>query len=268
MAIRVVLRGGGDLATGAAVRMFRSGMQVIVCELPEPYAVRRTVSLAEVVFSNQISIEDVSSCLVGSIKDAVLQFSRGIPVMIAPKLSDLQEYQPDVVVDGRMLKEAVDYNLQEKPKIIGLGPGFVCGKNCHAAVETRRGPNLGRVIWTGETEKDTGEPEKVRGIANDRVIRANQQGVFYSKLKIGDRVNKGDIIGAIEKTLIYSPIDGVIRGLLHDGLTVSFGLKIGDIDPRKDEILVNKISDKALAVGGGVLEAILSWPDIRRKLSE
>ena len=268
MAIRVVLRGGGDLATGAAVRMFRSGMQVIVCELPKPYAVRRTVSLAEAVFSKIIKVEEVSSCLVKSVKEAIMQFSLGIPVIISTKLSDLQECEPDVVVDGRMLKNAVDYNLQEKPKIIGLGPGFICGSNCHSAVETRRGPNLGRVIWTGETEKDTGEPEMVRGIGNDRVIRANQKGVFYSMARIGDLVNKGDVIGKIEDQLLYSPIDGVIRGLLHDGLRVFPGLKIGDIDPRMDKSLVNKISDKALAVGGGVVEAILSWPEIRRKLTE
>lgn len=268
MTIKVLLRGGGDLSSGVALRMIRVGMQVLICELAQPYTVRRSVSFAQAVYSNLIRIEDISGQLVDSIVNAQEIFSSmTIPVLIDPNLNCLEEFNPDVIVDGRMKKDIPEYNLLDKSRIIGLGPGFTCGINCHLAIETRRGPLLGRVIRKGTPENDTGIPEKVGNYTSERVLRASTAGIFQAKAKIGERVLAGQVVGVIDGSLITTPFDGMVRGLLHDGLPVTKGLKIGDIDPRFDQGLIEIVSDKALAIGGGVLEAILSWPELRKKLA-
>jgi xanthine dehydrogenase accessory factor len=62
---------------------------------------------------------------------------------------------------------------------------------------------------------------------------------------------------------MLAAFDGVLRGLAHDGLLVVMGEKVGDLDPRMDPASCREISDKSLAVGGGVLEALLTQPNLR-----
>jgi xanthine dehydrogenase accessory factor len=268
MTIKVLLRGGGDLSSGVALRMARVGMQVLICELAQPYTVRRSVSFAQAVYSRTIRIEEISGYKVDSLQNAQTIISAGsIPILIDPNLHCLEDFDPDVIIDGRMSKDNPNYYLQCKPKIIGLGPGFFCGINCHLAIETRRGPLLGRVVREGSPENDTGIPEKVGNYTSERVLRASTAGIFHAKAEIGDHVLAGQVVGVIEGDLITIPFDGMVRGLLHDGLPVTKGLKIGDIDPRFDSGLLEKVSDKALAIGGGALEAILSWPELRIKMA-
>jgi xanthine dehydrogenase accessory factor len=267
MTIKVLLRGGGDLASGVATRLHRVGMDVLIAELPQPLVVRRLVAFAEAVYANQVNVEEITAQLVDSIEmvDAVLG-DRNLPVMIDPQLNNLAAFAPDVLVDARMIKRPPETGMDIAPFVIGLGPGFTVGENCHAVIETLRGHHLGRVIWQGQAAPDTGIPETVAKEQADRVLRAPVDGEVKAIAEIGDKISHGQLIAEVGHVKIEAPFDGVLRGMVRSGLVAKNGMKIGDLDPRNDPKYSREISDKALAVGGGVLEAILSHPDLRHKL--
>ena len=268
----ILIRGGGDLATGVAIRLIRSGLRVVVTEIPQPLAVRRTVSFAEAVFAEQITIEGVTAHRIPDPTDSfrilMILGKQQIPVLVDPDCTSAKALHASVIVDARMTKrppEPIGYVPQ---LYLGLGPGFEAGMNCQAVVETRRGALLGRVYWHGGPDPDTGQPEG----DPQRVLRAPADGTFIAYKQIGDHCEKGELIAEIQASFEYppskiiSPFPGVLRGLLHPGLFVPCGLKIGDIDARDDPRLCQMVSDKALSVGGGVLEAILSRPELRTTL--
>jgi len=260
----VLLRGGGDLATGVAHRLHRAGFGVVITELAQPLCVRRAVSFAEAVYAGAITVEGVTARLVTD-ADAVPSEARvravlaahEIPVLVDPQGRALDLLRPTVVVDARLAKRNLDTSLHDAPLVIGLGPGFTAGVDCHAVVETNRGHHLGRVYWQGGAEPDTGQPEPVRGFGVDRVLRAPCAGVFVGRKRIGDAVLAGEIVAEVDGAPVVATFSGVLRGLLHDGLTVAAGLKVGDLDPRGVHEHCFTISDKARSVGGGVLEAVL-----------
>ena len=267
MAVTIVIRGGGDLASGVALRLHRVGLNVVIIELPQPLAVRRTVSFAEAVYEGQITIEGVSARLVSADQHQVAMEAGEIPVVIDPEANILKNPllispQFTVVVDGRMLKQAPD-PLPIKPLMhIGLGPGFVAGEDCDSVIETQRGHTMGRVIWEGSSQADSAKPE---GDAR-RVLRAPKDGVLKSDAKIGDHFESGQSIATIDDEVVAAPFAGVLRGLLRPGLNATKGLKIGDLDVRDDPNLCQLVSDKSLAVGGGVLEALLARLEVKGKL--
>ncbi len=265
----VLVRGGGDLASGVILRLHHSGFHVMVAELNDPLTVRRLVSFSSAVHLGTFTIEDVEGVLASS-SDAALNVlaNHKIAIMIDPQASRLLSLNPVAVIDARMLKTEVFSDLQEKPMLIGLGPGFTAGKNCHAVVETNRGPYLGRVYWNGSCQEDTQIPEKVMEYSHERVLRAPENGIFHQVASIGDILHPGDLIATVEGKPLIAPFKGVLRGLIQDGLKVTAGMKIGDIDPRCDPQLCRIVSDKALAIGGGVLEALLSNPEIRMQLGK
>ncbi len=265
----ILLRGGGDLATGVALRLHRVGLKMIITELAQPLAVRRLVSLGNAVYSGQMSVEGVTSQLAKSLRQAREVLARGeIPVFVDPELENPYERDFNIValVDARMRKRPPGTGLDAAPLVIGLGPGFVAGVNCHAVVETNRGHFLGRVLWEGAPEPNTGVPGKVGPYQHERVLRAPQEGVFRTMVEIGARVNAGTQLAVVGPQVITAPFDGVVRGLLVDGLAVHRGMKVGDLDPRNDPRLAITVSEKALAIGGGVLEALLTRPEVRSVL--
>lgn len=252
------MRGGGDLASGVALRCFRAGWNVLVTELEKPLAVRRLVSFSQAIYDLVSLVEEVKGVRVGSIDEVERAIASGdLPVIIDPDCTIYKLFHPDVIVDARMQKEAPLFPFDEVPLYIGLGPGFIAGKNCHVVVETVRGPFLGRVLWEGAAEADTGLPDPVNGIRELRVLRSPADGILIPRAHIGDLVDQGDPIAEVNGQVISSPFPGVLRGLIQEGVQVTRGMKIGDIDPRKDPRLCKLVSEKALAVGGGVLEAIL-----------
>ena len=263
----VLIRGGGDLASGVALRLHRAGMRVVICELPQPLAVRRLVSFAEAVNSGEVSIEGVIGRKVMDPFDSlrVLQIlAKGqVPVLVAPEAKAAQVLHPSVIVDGRMLKQPPEQLRHSARLYIGLGPGFTAPKNCSAVIETKRGHHLGRVIWQGQAEIDTGMPEAVGERRSERVLRAPVEGALQTFIEIGTHAEAGDNIAEVSSVAVQAPFMGVLRGLLPSGMHVTQGLKIGDLDPRDDPELCRLVSDKSLAVGGGVLEAILATPDVR-----
>lgn len=263
MTIPVLIRGGGDLASGVVMRLHRAGIGVLIAELEKPLAVRRTVSFAQAVYSGEIEIEGVRANLVSDIEEAGKLSSQGIiPVLIT---SDLLEIAP-VLVDARMTKRQPDVRLSSAKLVVGLGPGFVAGTHCHAVVETLRGHNLGRVFWEGSAAADTGVPGSIVSYQVDRVLRAPADGFLEPRAEIAQQLRQGDLVATVRGVEIRAPFDGVLRGLIHPSVELHQGMKIGDLDPRDDPGYCYRISDKALAIGGGVLEALLTRPEIRSQL--
>ena len=265
---RVLIRGGGDLASGVAIRLHRAGIRVIITELEKPLAVRRTVSFAEAVFDSVCEVEGVQARLIEMDQLPAWDDTDGIPVLIDPSAEILSVIHIPVVVDARLTKQPPSPLSQEVALHIGLGPGFHAGRNCHAVIETNRSHTLGRVIWDGAAQPDSGEPEG----DPRRVLRAPADGIVVAHANIGDHLQKGQLIAEIRSenakrtSQVVSPFKGVLRGLIREGLRVPENLKIGDVDPRDDKSLCNLVSDKALAIGGGALEAILSRREIRNSL--
>jgi xanthine dehydrogenase accessory factor len=257
----VIIRGGGDLASGVALRLFKAGFRIVVTELPRPLMVRRSVSFGQAVFDGTCRVEEVTGELAATPLEAQELMQTGkVAVMVDPKASSCQALAPVVLVDGRMTKLASDQRLDAAPRVIGLGPGFTAGVNCHAVIETRRGHTLGRVYWQGSAEPDNSIPEPVLGLDVQRVLHAPANGRLVAQVMIGDVVEKGTLVAKVDGIPVLSKIKGAVRGLIQDGMVVKHGMKIGDIDPRCDVSLCFQVSDKALAVGGGVLEAMLGDP--------
>jgi xanthine dehydrogenase accessory factor len=254
--------------------LFRAGLEVTITELPEPLVVRRKVAFAEAVYLGSFQVEDVPGCLVQNFSESDACFNRRcIPVLVAPGVDQIGDYvssiqpaRPLVIVDARMNKTAPEAYPFKCDLLVGLGPGFTAGCNCDAVVETNRGHQMGRVIWRGSAQQDTGLPEVTSSESLRRVLRAPEDGSLVAFAEIGDHLEPGQQIARIGSAVLTSPFKAVLRGLLHPGVAVKKGMKIGDIDPRDDPTFCYLVSDKALAVGGGVLEAILSRPELRGAL--
>ncbi len=263
----VLIRGGGDLASGVALRLYRAGLRVVITELPQPLAVRRTVSFSEAINTGEVTVEGVRARRVTDAADSlrVLQIlSKGsIPVLIDPEASSALGLHPTVIVDGRMNKRPPEPLRHTARLFIGLGPGFTAPKDCHVVIETRRGHTLGRAVWQGSSIPDTGVPEGLLEHRAERVLRAPADGTLETFTQIGDHVEESQPVAQVAGLMVTAPFPGVVRGLLKPGQTVSAGVKIGDVDPRDDPSLCSLVSDKSLAIGGGVLEAILSRLELR-----
>lgn len=263
----ILLRGGGDLASGVAYRLHRAGLSLVITELPQPLHVRRTVAFAEAVYAGTASVEGLRARLVANPTDIQATLEHGeLPVVVDPDLELLPDLQPLALVDARMTKQPPETDMETAELLIGLGPGFMVGGNCHAVVETMRGHDLGRVIWQGAAQADTGQPGSIAKYDVDRVLRAPAAGQVQPHAKIGARVKAGDLVAEVAGAAVRAEFDGVLRGLVHPELTVVQGMKIGDLDPRNDPAYAQRISDKALAIGGGVLEALLTRPEVRQRL--
>lgn len=267
-AVRVALRGGGDLGSGVAYRLVQSGFPLLITELPAPLLVRRAVSFGSAVIENEICIEGLCARCVESLEAAYETQAAGlIPVMVDPAGDSLAAYAPAVLIDARMNKRPPEGWPGQPLLRIGLGPGFAAGENCDAVIETNRGHFLGRVIWQGAPEADTGVPGEMKGQTTGRVLRAPNAGSVRALQPIGTRIRPGDPLIMVGGTLIRAGIEGVLRGVVHDGIEVEAGEKIGDLDPRAQPEYCFAISEKSLAVGGGVLEAILHSKAIRALLA-
>ncbi|MFP4087375.1 MAG: selenium-dependent molybdenum cofactor biosynthesis protein YqeB [Desulfobacteraceae bacterium] len=254
----IVIRGAGDVATGVAARLWRSGFCVIMTEISHPLTVRRTVSLSDAVYDGEALVEDLTGRRVECRAEIRKAFQeRVIPVTVDPEAAIVEEMAPYAVIDAVMAKKNTGARMDLAPLVVGLGPGFTAGRDVHAVVETKRGHTLGRVIWNGPAFPNTGIPGEIQGVGAKRVLRAPGPGMFKGICAIGTHVEKGATVAYAGDMPVIAPISGMLRGLLHDGVWVETGLKSGDIDPRDIRENCWTISDKALAIGGGVLEAIL-----------
>lgn len=256
----VLIRGAGDLATGIALRLFRSHLRVVMTDLPQPTAIRRTVCFSQAILYGSYQVEDVTAERAETEDDVRRILSAGqIPVLADPRAVCRAWLRPDVVVDAILAKKNLGTAITDAPLVIGVGPGFCAGKDCHAVIETMRGHTLGRVLYEGSPLPNTGVPGVIAGYAAERVLRAPAAGVFEPKLEIGAQVKKGDVAAVVDGKPMLCRIDGCLRGLMQEGAVVFKGMKCGDVDPRGIPDNCTTASDKAIAVGGGVLEAILHF---------
>ena len=254
----IIIRGGGDLASGIALRLHQVGFQVAILELDKPLAVRRTVSFSEAVYEGAQTVEGVVSRLVSADQFQVALEAGEIPLVIDPQANILNNQfltspKSTFVIDARLLKKEPEPLPANVALHLGLGPGFTAGSNCDAVIESRRSHTLGRVYWQGAAQPDSRQPEG----DTRRVLRAPANGFVQPLKSIGDLCREGETIAKVGDAIIVSPFDGLLRGLIHPRVEVAAGLKVGDIDSRTDPDLCRLVSDKALAVAGGVLEAIL-----------
>ncbi len=254
----VLIRGAGELASGVAHRLYSSHFRICLTDIDEPQAVRREVSFCEAVYDGEKAVEGVAAMLVASSGKISEAWQKGkIPLIVDPEAEIRDSLKPDVLVDAILAKKNLGTYLEDAPLVIGLGPGFAAGKDVHVVIETNRGHNLGKMLLTGEAEPNTGVPGEIAGFTADRVCRAPGAGKFLNVKRIGDFVQAGDVVATVNNEPVKALISGVVRGLLRDGTAVYRGMKAGDIDPRGNRENCYSISDKARAIGGGVLEAIM-----------
>src|SRR5512142_1861556 len=231
--LKVLIRGGGEMATGIAHRLHQSQMKVVITEVEAPTAVRRTLAFAEAAYSGSQTVEDVKAVRVENRTEIEAQWQKGQIALIVDRDARIREnLEPDVMVDAIMAKKNSTTRISDAPLVIGIGPGFVAGVNAHAIVESNRGYHLGRVLWSGAAEPDTGIPAPVSGYTEERVLRAPREGRFRGLREIGDHVQSGETVAEVDGVSIPARISGMIRGMLRTGVAVPAGLKVGDIDPR------------------------------------
>lgn len=257
----VVIRGAGDIATGVALRLHHSGFRVVMLEMAKPTVIRCSVAFAQAMFDGETTVEGVTARFAADVDEVPALLRAGIiPVLADEKASLLPVLRPDGLVDAILAKANKGTYRGMAPITIALGPGFEAGKDCDAVIETNRGHYLGRVIYQGKAQANTGIPGNINGETTRRVMRAEVAGKIRCCVKLGDVVNQGDIVAYIDDTPVMAPLNGMVRGLLNDGLSVTVGFKIGDVDPRGLAADFTTVSDKARAIAGAVLEAMMAVP--------
>lgn len=261
----VVVRGGGDIATGTIQKLYRSGFKVLVLEIDKPTAIRRNVSFSDAVYNGNTVVEGIKAALVKNEYEINNNWENGvIPIAIDSSGELINKIKPNIVIDAILAKKNMGTCKKMAPITIALGPGFKAGEDVDVVIETMRGHNLGRLIFEGSAIENTGVPGEIGGYSKERVIYSSNNGVIKNISNIGDIVEKGQVIALIGEENVLATISGILRGIIKDGTEVYKGLKICDIDPRLKEIEnYNTISDKARSIGGGVLEAILMMKKIK-----
>ena len=259
----IIVRGGGDLATGTIYKLKQSGFPVLILEVPQPSAIRRNVAFCEAVYQGTQTVEDMTCYLAQSMEQAEEFLLEGkLTVLVDPMGDFIPKLQPLAVVDAIIAKKNLGTKRTMAPVTVALGPGFLAGADVDAVVETKRGHNLGRVLWSGSAAANTGIPGLIGGFGKERVIHCPAKGILRNVKHITDMVSRGEIIAVVETengtVPVKATLDGILRGLIRDGYPVDVGFKMADIDPRADEYSnCFTISDKARCIAGGVLEAIL-----------
>jgi xanthine dehydrogenase accessory factor len=255
----VLIRGAGEIASGVAHRLQRSHFKVCMTEIPHPLAIRRAVAFSEAIYEGEKEVEGVRGKFISKPEEIESVWKKGdIPILIDPDGKKTRNFlKPDVLVDAIMAKRNLGTQVDDALLVIGLGPGFAAGKDVHIVIETNRGHHLGKMILKGTAEPDTGIPGEIGGYTMERLLRTMKKGIFHPQKSIGDRVNKGLVVAVVDDFPVIAKISGLLRGLLREGAEVRKGMKVGDVDPRSKKESCFTISDKARAIGGGVLEAVL-----------
>jgi len=254
----VLIKGAGDLASGVALRLYRAGFQVVMIEIPQPTAVRRTVAFCQCVYDGAAQVEGVRARRAEAVEEVPGIIGNGeIPVLVDPDCQARAALHPAFFVDAVLAKGNTGTSITDAPVVLALGPGFAAGVDCHGVIETKRGHDLGRLILEGAAIPNTGVPGDIGGYTVQRIIRAPADGLFEPLVAIGQQVREGQPVARVSGETVTAQLNGIVRGMLQKGLPVARGMKAGDIDPRCEARHCFTVSDKARAIGGGVLEGML-----------
>lgn len=260
----VIIKGAGDIASGIALRLFHSKIKIIMTDLPKPTSIRRTVCFSQAIIDGTAVVEDVKAVFAKNTDEALKIMNDGnIPVLTDEKAECIDILKPDIVIDAILAKHNIGTKITDAPTVIAVGPGFTAGVDCHAVIETQRGHYLGRVLTQGSAAKNTGIPGNIGGYTTERIIRAVKDGVFMQNAKIGDIVEANQTVAFVDGEPVKCSVGGILRGILPSNTVVFKGMKSGDVDPRANVEHCFTVSDKALAVGGGALEACLRLSDAK-----
>jgi xanthine dehydrogenase accessory factor len=263
----VLIRGAGELGSGVAYRLVKAGFSVIMTELAQPLMVRSTVSYGTSIFYETVVIEGIIARRATPDQIPAFLAEGIIPVLVDPDGDSIRTFRPPVVVDARPAQINLDTTIDDAALVIGFGDSFTAGINCHAVIETNRGHTLGRVIWQGSAELERGQLSGINGKDAEHVLRVFVDGELVELVAIGDRVKAGDVIVRVGDVPIIAPFDAVLRGLIDSMIPITRGMMIGELDPHANREHCFTISDQSLAIGGGVVEAVLSAPQIRKILN-
>lgn len=255
---RIVIKGGGEMASGVAVRLHRAGFRrILILETAAPSAVRRLVSFSEAVHEGRQRVEDVAARRIGDAGELEEAWRGGeIGLAVDPEWKFLPLIRPRISIDAIVAKRNFGTRIGEAAFVVALGPGFVAGRDAHRVVETSRGHNLGRLYAEGPAEANTGVPGDIGGYTRERVLHAPAAGTVEAYREIGQSVKAGEVVCAIGGVPVPAKIDGVLRGLVRPGIRLAAGRKLGDVDPRNKPEYCRSVSEKARALGGAVLEAV------------
>ncbi len=254
----IAIKGAGEMATGVAWRLHAARFKIVFTEIEKPMAVRRAVSFCEAVYDGVKTVEGVTTRRVESADEVPAVWEAGdIPLLIDPDMEQARQLKPDVLLEATLAKRNLGTSMNDAPLVIALGPGHTAGRDAHFVIETNRGHNLGRLITEGEAAANTGVPGNIGGFTSERVFRSPAEGVFEPKVRLGDLVEKGQTVAVVAGVEVSAGVSGIVRGLIRPGVRATKGLKIGDVDPRGNREYLETISEKARAIGGSVLEAIL-----------
>lgn len=272
MSVRIMIRGAGDLASGIAWRLYQAGYkEILMAEIGIPTTVRRTVAFSPAVYQGEMTVEGVTAKLVTDPEETEKALEEGhIALIVDFEAESRKWYKPDILIDAILAKRNLGTKIDYADFVIGVGPGFTAQVDCNCVVETKRGHYLGRVLTEGSAVPDTGVPGNIGGFTSERIIRAGGEGSFHALRKIGDLVKRGEKLAEVtddltgQKTVTYANIDGVVRGMLQENVHVTEGMKSGDVDPRGQVEYCETISDKALGIAGGVLQAVSAFDFSRR----
>jgi xanthine dehydrogenase accessory factor len=258
--LTVLIKGGGEVASGVAHRLYRAHFKVCLTETPNPQAVSRGVSFSEAVYDGEKEVEGVVAKLVKSASEiSTLWGENKIPIIVDPEMAIKNILHPSILIDAIMAKRNLGTKLTDADLVIGLGPGFKAGKDVHLVVETNNSERLGEVIFAGEAEKNTGIPIAIDGLTSERVVHSSGDGLFVTEREIGEQVSAGEVIASVGRRMVKAPIGGVVRALLRSGVQVKEGTKLVEIDQVASKEICYSIRARVRAIAGGVLEAILVW---------
>jgi len=254
----ILIKGGGEVASGVAHRLSRAHFQVCMTEIPYPQAVSRGVAFCEAIYDGEKEVEGVVARCVGSVSEFFKVWRENkLPIIVDPETSTKDSLHPDILIDAIMAKRNLGTKITDAPLVIGLGPGFQAGRDVHMVVETNNSESLGEVILDGETERDTGIPVAIGGLTVERVLHSPTNGLFLASKEIGDPVATDEVLASLGGQALKAPIGGVVRALLRSGVQVEKGTKLAEIDPVENKEICYRIRARVRAVAGGVLEAIL-----------
>jgi xanthine dehydrogenase accessory factor len=258
--LTVLIKGGGEVASGVAHRLYRAHFRVCLTDTPQPQAVSRGVSFSEAVYDGEKELEGVVAKLVKSASEIDTVWGENkIPIIVDPKTAIKDTIRPSILIDAIMAKRNLGTRLSDAALVIGLGPGFQAGKDVHLVVETNNSERLGEVIFAGEAEENTGIPIAIDGLTSERVLHSLGSGLFVTEREIGEQVTAGEVIASVGGQALKAPISGIVRALLRSGIQVKEGTKLVEIDQVASKEICYSIRARVRAIAGGVLEAILIW---------